>query len=63
MISLIQSDYRGLGSGMVPPGFGFILQDRGELFNLEKGHANTYAPGKRPFHIIIPAFITKDGKP
>jgi len=63
MISLIQSNYRGLGSGMVPPKLGFILQDRGELFNLEKGHANTYAPGKRPFHTIIPAFITKNGKP
>lgn len=63
MISLIQSNYRGMGSGMVPPKLGFMLQDRGELFNLEEGHFNTYEPGKRPFHTIIPAFITKDGKP
>jgi gamma-glutamyltranspeptidase/glutathione hydrolase len=48
---------------MCPPGLGFILQDRGELFTLEEGHANVYEPGKRPFHTIIPAFITKDGKP
>lgn len=63
MISLIQSNYRGLGSGMCPTGLGFILQDRGEMFTLEEGHANCYAPGKRPFHTIIPAFITRDGKP
>ncbi len=63
MVSLIQSNYRGMGSGMTPPGLGFILQDRGELFALDPDHANAYAPGKRPFHTIIPAFITRAGKP
>ena len=63
MVSLIQSNYRGMGSGMVPPGLGFMLQDRGELFTLEDGHFNVYEPEKRPFHTIIPAFITKENKP
>src|ERR1043166_3165829 len=63
MVSLIQSNYRGMGSGMCPDGLGFVLQDRGELFSLNEGEFNSYAPHKRPFHTIIPAFITKGGKP
>ena len=63
MVSLIQSNYRGMGSGMMPPGLGFMLQDRGELFSLDKNHRNSLLGGKRPFHTIIPAFVTKDGKP
>jgi gamma-glutamyltranspeptidase/glutathione hydrolase len=68
MVSLIQSNYRGMGSGMTPTGLGFILQDRGEMFVLRDcegatPHPNCYAPGKRPFQTIIPAFITKDGQP
>ena len=63
MVSLIQSNYRGMGSGMTPGRLGFILHDRGEMFTLEEGHFNVYEPHKRPFNTIIPAFITKNGKP
>lgn len=63
MVSLIQSNYRGMGSGITVPGTGFTFQDRGEMFVFDKNHANCYAPGKRPFHTIIPAFIMKDGAP
>ncbi|RNF83635.1 gamma-glutamyltransferase [Montanilutibacter psychrotolerans] len=63
MVSLIQSNYRGMGSGMAPPGLGFIFQDRGEQFVLQEGHPNAFEPGKRPFHTIIPAFVTREGKP
>jgi gamma-glutamyltranspeptidase/glutathione hydrolase len=63
MVSLIQSNYRGMGSGMIPGDLGFMLQDRAELFSLDPEHANALQPGKRPFHTIIPAFVMKDGEP
>lgn len=63
MVSLIQSNYRGLGSGLVADGLGFMFHDRAELFSLDPRSPNAYAPGKRPFHTIIPAFVVKDGEP
>jgi gamma-glutamyltranspeptidase/glutathione hydrolase len=63
MVSLIQSNFRGMGSGLCPDGLGFMLQNRGELFSLRDGDANLYAPGKRPFQTIIPGFATRAGQP
>jgi gamma-glutamyltranspeptidase/glutathione hydrolase len=63
MVSLIQSNYQGFGSGVVIPGTGIAMQNRGACFVTEKGHPNQVGGGKRPYHTIIPAFVTRDGKP
>ena len=63
MVSLIQSNYMGFGSGVVVPGYGISLQNRGYGFSMDPASANVVAPGKRPFHTIIPAFVMKGGQP
>jgi gamma-glutamyltranspeptidase/glutathione hydrolase len=63
MVSMIQSNFRGMGSGLVADGLGFMFQDRGQLFSLVQGHPNLYQPGKRPFQTIIPGFATRGGQP
>jgi gamma-glutamyltranspeptidase / glutathione hydrolase len=63
MVSMIQSNFRGMGSGLVADGLGFMFQDRGQLFSLQDGHPNLYQPGKRPFQTIIPGFAARNGQP
>src|SRR3546814_20350856 len=63
MVSMIQSNFRGMGSGLVADGLGFMFQDRGQLFTTKDGHPTIYAPGKRPFQTILPGFATKNGQP
>ena len=63
MVSMIQSNFRGMGSGLVADGLGFMFQDRGQLFSLKDGHPNIFAPGKRPFQTIIPGFATRENQP